>query len=101
MPDKQTGAQRSDGRFETSVNWEDNADVEARTLRQPNATHGAARLGLAEIQYECRRAALSAERSCLADNVHHGNLLFGDGNKARQRMIASALALSARPVKRL
>jgi hypothetical protein len=99
MPDTRTGEARSDGMLETSINWEDSPGVEQLTLRQANASHGAARLHVEDIDYVRKWAAIFAERRCLPDNPHHGNLLFNESSQVRRRMIANALALAAKPVR--
>src|SRR5712692_7828191 len=50
IPDVRTAGTRKDGGKETSVNWEDDADVESFTLsNKNNAQHGAARISTFEI----------------------------------------------------
>jgi hypothetical protein len=106
-PDYRTSEQRSDRGFETSINWEDDPTVLALTLRnQQIAAHGVARLmrqvldeanslqNLRPFANHIGDSCVSYERSPLADNPFHGNVVFAAPlPKPVIRMIASYLAM--------
>ena len=101
MPDMKTHAVRTDGGYETSVNWEDDVSVVAMTRKQPNATYGVARLTLAVVEHLQKTpgefaGALLPERRPEPKNPHHGNLVFRNGLLKRvQRAIAAYLAVNS------
>jgi hypothetical protein len=97
--------ERKDGGREVSVNWEDDAGVEARTLSQPNAQHGAARVTVSRIEQINEGTAppwLGCERAALEDNPHHGNIVYGKSvTKHVEKMIAATLALHSQLIRPL
>ena len=103
MPDERTAQDRADGGAETSIDWEDDSDVEAKASRRSNAAFGLARLGVSDIEYVNRGVntikALLAERSPKPDNPHHGDLVFRAGMPIKQtRAIANLLGLMSQYV---
>src|SRR5580704_1181698 len=91
---------RPNGDTETSINWEDDASVRARTLADASGRYGAARLPLAEVAHAMRRestaGALFAERTRKLGNPYHGDIVFRAGCIPRQRkMIATSLAVAS------
>lgn len=93
---------RPDGNFETSINWEDDADAVALTRGDlANARYGVARVPTAELRHVMSRrhvrGFVSCERAPIADtNPYHGNLLFGAAmSVALERSVAESLALEA------
>jgi hypothetical protein len=102
FPDK--GKPRPNGDTEASINWEDDASVEAMTLADANGRYGAARLPLSEIARTMRReitaGAITAERTRLANNPYHGDIVFRSACSPKQRkMIASSFALESKWVR--
>lgn len=100
IPDSNTSASREDKGEETSVNWEDDGDVLARTQREQNAQHGVARVLKENIEYvRTRRQTLDmlfGERREIEGNRHHGNIVFKAGlTKALKKAAANALAIDA------
>lgn len=98
LPDPRTAKDREDSGEETSVDWEDDAEVATKALRRSNAAFGLARLAVSDIDYVNRGAntinALLTERAPEPDNLHHGNLVFRAGLPKRvTRMIANTLGL--------
>lgn len=105
MPDPRTATTREDGGMETSVNWEDHARVEDLTLEdRTTAEHGAARLLREHVRSAsrgARSAPLLCERQPLADNEHHGNIVFPAGTpKVLQVQLAGAMAMKSHLIKR-
>ena len=103
LPDKRTAANRADGGLETSVNWEDDNTVEARTLADVSmAQHGAARITTAEITRASRTTAaiitpLSCERKPLRNNPYHGNIVYcATIPKILRTQLAATLAMKSR-----
>ena len=97
---------RSDGREECSINWEDEDGVVEFTLNQVNTdgsqqfTAGVYVFPLAEVKrlqiYLPIREVLSYEREVLDENKYHGNILLTqDTASPIRRMIAANLALAA------
>jgi hypothetical protein len=104
-PNSETAKTRKDGGRETSVNWEDDAQVENFTLsNKGNAQYGAARISTTQIIQTSDTAAmvatpLSCERRRLPENQYHGNIVFAANvNKRTEKMLAAALALKSRYV---
>ena len=96
---------RGDGWLESSVNWRDDEEAVAVTLRQRKADGqiqfriGAALLPRDEIEQLRRRplliGLLEYERRPLDDNPYHGNILVRAGtSKPTRNLIASGLALA-------
>jgi len=89
-----------------SVNWEDDASVEAFTLRQTNAQHGAARVSTAFVLSFNRDIStapppLLCERAEREGNPHHGSVVYSKSvSKNRERQIAGSLALHSILVRR-
>lgn len=105
-PDPRTSARRSDGGKETSVNWEDDSNVERFTLDDKStAQYGAARIDTAHIVQTSSRAAavvtpLSCERQRIPGNDYHGNIVYAPNlNKRMERLLAASLALQSRFVR--
>jgi hypothetical protein len=106
LPDANTGAQRTDGMTETSINWEDDDTVLAFTLeKRAQSEHGVARVSREQID-QVRRLRncidkLDYERRVIEGNPFHGNLLYAaDCGKPVEKMIANALALAAEHIPR-
>jgi len=102
IPDGRTSEQREDGGKETSINWEDDSQVEGFTLAdKTNALHGAARLSTAQIVQTSNSTIavttpLSCERRRLPNNPYHGNIVYSAQTNSRmERMLAAALALKS------
>jgi hypothetical protein len=101
VPDHRTAQTRVDGGQETSINWEDDEQVEKFTLSNDNGKYGAARISTVLIQSTSDEAKmvknpLFYERKRLDGNDYHGNIVF----KARLKnhtvkMLAAALALKS------
>lgn len=97
MPNEKTD--RKDSCFDASVNWEDNSDVEAITLRdRSTAEFGAARFKVEDVNMIAARenvaGKFSAERRKIDGNPHHGNLVFDPKlSKGTRKAIANTLAL--------
>ena len=96
---------RDDGAIEQSINWEDDASAIDFTLNQKKENGefqfkaGVAILPRSEIdrlsRYPSIRGMLSYERSPLADNPYHGNLLLQRNVSTRiMKQIAASLALA-------
>ena len=105
-PDPKTAKLRPDGGKETSVNWEDDSNVESFTLNDKNtAQFGAARIFTAHIVQMSSRAAavvmpLSCERQRIPGNEYHGNIVFSANlNKRVERLLAASLALHSKFVR--
>jgi hypothetical protein len=106
VPDPRTAARREDRGKETSVNWEDDSQVESFTLTdKSNAQYGAARLSTVHIVQTSDTAAaierpLSCERQRLSQNQYHGNIVYSANVSRRmEKMLAAALALKSRFVR--
>jgi hypothetical protein len=106
IPDHRTAAGRQDGGKETSVNWEDDSQVEPFTLTDKNnAQYGAARISTAQIVHTSDTAVaiespLSCERQRLSHNQYHGNIVYSANVSSRmEKMLAAALALKSRFVR--
>jgi hypothetical protein len=102
-PDPRTAAGRKDGGKETSVNWEDDSQVENFTLAdKSNARYGAARISTVQIVQTSDTVVavatpLSCERQRLPGNQYHGNIVYSAKvNMKMERMLAAALALKSR-----
>ena len=88
---------------ETSIEWEDDATVEAKTLAdRSHAEHGAARLPLAELARVMTRASgesfVFAERTTPIDpkQPHHGDIVYrATCNARRTKMLANLFALES------
>jgi hypothetical protein len=100
IPDPRTAKTRSDGGKETSINWEDTAEVEKFTFAdKQNAQHGLARLATAAILHISRTVPgitmpLNCERQPLPKNDYHGNIVYSAKvNPKVEKMLAAALAL--------
>lgn len=90
---------------EVSINWEDDSSVLDFTFRTRPNDVGVARLPTAAIYEQNKKPGslnlISVERDELRDNKYHGNIVYKDGvNKQRMKMIAGALALASKPIKR-
>ena len=103
IPDRRTAAIRQDGGKETSVNWEDDSQVEGFTLAdKSNAQYGAARISTAHIIRTSNTVVaiatpLSCERQRLPKNQYHGNIVYSvDVNARMEKMLAAALGLRNR-----
>jgi hypothetical protein len=103
LPDSRTAAGRQDGGRETSVNWEDDVQVENFTLSDKrNAQYGAARISKIHIAQTSDTVAavtkpLSCERNRLPNNKYHGNIVYAAKVNARmEKMLAAALALKSK-----
>ena len=102
IPNEKTAALRQDGGLETSVNWEDNSNVEAYTLgNHSNAQHGAARITTAHIEHTSLSAVgmnrpLLCERKPEPDNQYHGNIVYSASiSKLVKKRLAATLALKS------
>lgn len=100
MPDVTTAKDRDDRGEETSVNWQDDDTVLARTHRETNAQGGVARVEKETIEYvRTRRNTLEqifGERQEIDGNPHHGNIVFKAGmTPALKKAAANALAIDA------
>ena len=102
IPDHRTSETRADGGQETSINWEDDAEVEKFTLsNKDNAKFGAARISISHIQATSDQTKmvknpLTYERKPLHGNDYHGNIVFkADVKKRTVKMLAAALALKS------
>ena len=105
-PDPRTSMLRTDGGKETSVNWEDDSNVERFTLSDKStAQFGAARISTVHIvQTSTRTAAVVApllcERKRIPGNDYHGNIVYSANlNKRMERLLAASLALQSRFVR--
>lgn len=96
---------RSDGHIEKSINWEDDAGALATTFAQTKANGelqfraGAVRIPREELDRLTRQPTvaglLAYERSALANNPYHGNLLIRSTVSPRTRKtIAAGIALA-------
>ncbi|MGD0626602.1 MAG: hypothetical protein ABSB32_18050 [Thermodesulfobacteriota bacterium] len=96
--------QRTDGSYETSINWKDDEFAISFTMQRRNQSQ----YGLAALE----RVILDEERSWTSipktieyerkpdpENKYHGNIVF-IGNKKYIRMIAAALALKSKFIPR-
>jgi len=101
-----TARERDDKGFETSVNWEDKAEVERFTFDNLNAEHGAARIPT-DVIFEIARnlavpEALSSERQVLQTNPYHGNIVYAAHvPKPLEKQIAADLAIRSKFVPRV
>jgi hypothetical protein len=102
IPDPRTASGREDGGKETSVNWEDDFQVENFTLAdRSNAQYGAARISTVHIFQVSGTAMavatpLSCERQRLPQNQYHGNIVYSAKvSKRMEKMLAAALALKS------
>ena len=101
VPDPKTAAGRGDGGKETSVNWEDDSQVENFTLKDTNAQYGAARLLTSNIvrisgAVVAVTEPLTCERQRLPKNKYHGNIVYSARvHRPMERMLAAALALNS------
>ncbi len=99
VPEPKTASTRKDGGREVSVNWEDDVEVEALTLRQQNAQHGAARVRKDEVlRIKARPSgepALLCERAIIdASNPYHGNVVYRKiVPKHQDNALAAAIAV--------
>ena len=96
-PNRSEKAQRPDGLFAASINWDDDANAVPFTLTQPSAQFGHAtvrRSNLDEIREDPgAKGVLQYERDELPDNRYHGNILFDkDTPKPVETFIAGKLA---------
>ena len=101
LPDERTALTRVDNCMETSINWEDDNQALAFTLR--SFQNGIVRLGRAEIDRINSLPAsineIGYERSVDPINSYHGNILFQNIiSSAVRRMIAASLALASSKV---
>jgi hypothetical protein len=104
LPDPKTARTRTDGGLETSINWEDDGEVEAFTLADNgNARYGAARLATEQIRHTSRTTAavkspLSCERKSIPNkNPYHGNIVYAAHvNKRLQKQLAAVLATKSK-----
>jgi hypothetical protein len=103
LPNRKSAETRQDHGFETSVNWEDDSNVESFTLAdQGNAMYGAARLSTSHIAHASQmvaavKGALSCERKILSSkNLYHGNIVYAAHvSKRLEKQLAAMLALSS------
>jgi hypothetical protein len=94
------------GDQETSINWEDDETVEAKTLAdRSHAEHGAARLPLSELAQIVRKDSASgflfAERTDPTphDNPHHGDIVYRQHCQPKRiKMLANRLAIDSKLV---
>jgi hypothetical protein len=100
---RKTAANRLDQGFETSVNWEDNAEVELFTLNdKQNAQYGAARILTATIDEISKRemtvtGSLSCERKVLLKNPYHGNIVYAAYvPKPLEKQLGAAMAMRSK-----
>lgn len=106
MPDPRTAKERTDGRQETSIDWQDDDQALASLVaRRTHSIAGVVRLARSRVdeigRFESLEdGSLGYERRPVDGNPRHGNLLFGSAPAYRHRQIASAMALSARYVPR-
>lgn len=99
LPNKNT-PRRPDKGLESSVNWEDDESVEARTLAEPHSAFGAGRLLTSVVERinvgPNTKDTLVAERKQIHGNLHHGNLVFRhDLDPAITRLVADALCVDS------
>jgi len=103
LPNRKSAETRQDGGFETSVNWEDDFNVESFTLADKgNAQYGAARLSTAHISHTSQvvaavKGSLSCERQSIpGKNPYHGNIVYAAYvSKRLEKQLAAMLALSS------
>ena len=103
IPHPRTAAGREDGGKETSVNWEDDSQVENFTLADKStAQYGAARISTVHIveisdTVVAVTRPLSCERQRLPGNQYHGNIVYSAKvNSKMEKMLAAALALKSK-----
>lgn len=98
LPDPKTAATRVHGGEETSINWQDDANVLGLVFKRKDQTqHGVARLPKSALDGVERLAAcagaLTYERKIEGGNKHHGNLVFlKPSRKMQVKAIAGRLA---------
>jgi hypothetical protein len=103
VPDFSPQEPRADKCHEASINWEDDASVEALTNRNPNGAYGCARITVAGVRHVARlqtlassmEPAIHAERRPVHGNPYHGNLVYRPLPRGRIKMFANALAIDA------
>ena len=94
---------RSDKGREVSVNWHDSEAVVQLTFADRMISeHGVALLDFEWLVTLRRRATdITWERAPIADNPHHGNIVYAEScSKSREKMLAGSMALACTYVPR-
>lgn len=107
VPDNRTEVERSNAGkqpgCEISVNWEIDPTVEALTLRQQTAVHGAARIQTSHLEYLRKLPMVKDVFFWEIDGVpepFHGNLVFRTEQRGRWALLASSIAIACEIVAR-